>query len=145
MICGIGLPIHLDVEAVTIGYSFKFNTYLPVNASDFLGLAEPFDVTANHPVIGRSDHEIENASGYDDEQQERFERSMTETDDIESGTIRNDIKNSNLNSDAPTTRWLVYKGLAEIAEKLDFFALTFPNLSTMILCPNRNLQPWTRR
>lgn len=119
MICSIGVPVNLELESVTIGYALKSSFYLPSNTSVFWSFAEPFNVsTSPNFIVGRSEHEIENgASKYDDEQQERFERSQSEANVIENGTIRNNMVNSNIGNNFGTTRWLVYKGLARVADK----------------------------
>lgn len=114
MICSLGVPVNLELESITIGYSLKSSFYLPSNTSNFWSFSDPFNVlTSPNYVVGRS----ERGSGYDVEQQERFERNMAEMDVVDSGTIRNDVQNSNMGNHFGTTRWLVYKGLAGVADK----------------------------
>lgn len=119
IIAAVGLPVNLELEAVTIGFSFKCNYILPSNASDYWGvLSDPFDVTS-HPIHRRSVKESEEtaSSGYDYQQHEKFERHSVDAGVVESGTIKNHIENKEPVNDFASTRWLVYKGLAEIAEK----------------------------
>lgn len=93
--------MDLKFEAVTIGYVFKMQFYLPENASNFLNaINDPFDITTQ-PITGliddRRHRSIEGPvlmeqsedsanKGYDYEQNERFERHTVETQVIDSGT-----------------------------------------------------------
>lgn len=52
LITGVGIPVELGFEAVTIGYVFKVEFFLPENASNYLNiLADPFDITTR-PISG---------------------------------------------------------------------------------------------
>lgn len=43
---GIGIPVDLELESVTIGWVFKAEYFLPENASNYLNfIADPFDLT----------------------------------------------------------------------------------------------------
>lgn len=106
IISGIGIPVDLDLESVTIGYVFKAEFFLPENASNFLNiLADPFDVTTR-PITGkrrrrRSIEEIDvptevpsNAldeyRGFDSVQNEKFEKHQVQAEMVESGTEPSD-------------------------------------------------------
>lgn len=46
MIVGIGIPVDLEIESVTIGWVLKAEYFLPENASNYLNIiADPFDLT----------------------------------------------------------------------------------------------------
>lgn len=46
LIMGIGIPVDLEIESVTIGYVFKVLYFLPVNASNYINfIRDPFDLT----------------------------------------------------------------------------------------------------
>lgn len=100
IISGIGIPVDLELESVTIGYVFKAEFFLPENASNYLnGLADPFDVTTR-PITGRrrrrfinesksskaSDNALDDYQGFDSEQNERFEKHIVDAEIVESGT-----------------------------------------------------------
>lgn len=98
IISGIGIPVDLDLESVTIGYVFKAEFFLPENASNYLNiLADPFDLTTR-PITGKrrrrgiddTDGPTEVPSndynGYDIEQNEKFEKHQVNAEIIESGT-----------------------------------------------------------
>lgn len=141
--------MDLELESVTIGYVFKAEFFLPENASNFLNpLSDPFDVSTQ-PITGffnRRKRMIElpkptedpiNAVGYDNVQNEKFERHQVEAEIIESGTepVLNELSDEELwfrdeefdRSNDPmrplapqnlgTSRWTVYKGLAALAER----------------------------
>lgn len=124
MIAGVGLPVNLELEAVTMGFAFKTNFILPENASDFYTiLSDPFYVR-HHPITSfkRSvEDEHGNQNGFDTDQNETFERHQVRAQVMESGTEAHfnsdDYESSEFGSKFASTRWLVYKGLAEIAEK----------------------------
>lgn len=93
---GLGIPVPLRIESVTIGYVLKAEYYLPENASNYLNFIEdPFDVTTqpiNTPFDRRrreADHmaesgeklseepsptEMPNEYGYDNLSNEGYER-----------------------------------------------------------------------
>lgn len=55
MIVGIGIPVSLKIESVTIGWVNKVEFFLPENASNFLSfLNDPFDLTTR-PITGYYD------------------------------------------------------------------------------------------
>lgn len=106
-----------------MGFVFKSGFVLPMNATDFWDvLRDPFDVTT-HPITTfdkRSIHDNSDSSvatGYDNEQHEKYERHQIEAEVVESGTESNNVEYSDDDNNYASTRWLVYKGLAEIAEK----------------------------
>lgn len=143
---------------MTIGYVFKAEFYLPENASNFLnGLSDPFDVSTQ-PITGakrrRSIGEsselttevptnaLDEYSGFDEEQNERYEKHQIEAEVVDSGTEAPtdsddydeerswfeddhfDKSNDPFALKAPqnlgTTRWTIYKGMAAIAQKFAF-------------------------
>lgn len=127
MIAGVGLPVEgLELEAVTMGFVFKSGFVLPMNASDFWAVfSEPFSPTS-HPitVFERSIDENDESNGFDHEQREKYERHHVKAEIVESGTEQNvnSFDESDQSDTLSSTRWLVYKGLAEIAEKFVFFS-----------------------
>lgn len=121
IISSIGIPVNLELEGVTIGIALKTHFYLPTNDTDFLAeLSAPFDVKPI-PIERRSvDDEQEFASsGFDSKQHEQFERHTVEAKIVESGPEPDEnVKSTKSpNSNLATIRWLIYKGLAEAAEK----------------------------
>lgn len=127
MIAGVGLPVNLELEAVTMGFAFKSSFVLPMNASDFWAVfSEPFDATS-HPitVFQRSIDETDESTGFDNEQNEKYERHHVKAEIMESaiGSNFNSVENSDQSNGLASTRWIVYKGLAEIAEKFVFLKL----------------------
>lgn len=124
MIAGVGLPVNLELEAVTMGFAFKSNFVLPMNASDFWAVfSDPFDATS-HPitVFQRSIDESNESMGFDNEQNEKYEKHHVKAEIVESGTESNldNFDDSDQTNGLASTRWIVYKGLAEIAEKFGF-------------------------
>lgn len=52
IITGVGIPVELGFEAVTIGYVFKCEFFLPENATNFIPpVFDPFDITTR-PISG---------------------------------------------------------------------------------------------
>lgn len=99
IITGIGLPVELNLETVTIGYVFKAQFYLPDNSSEYVNfIADPFDVST-HPISSflrkRSSPDEEptptekpkNIDGIDSEQNERFEKHKVDAEVVESGSV----------------------------------------------------------
>lgn len=128
MIAGVGLPVNLELEAVTMGVVFKSGFILPMNSSDFWAiLSQPFEPTS-HPITvfnKRSTGEIDgDENGFDYDENEKFERHEVRAEVVENGVDgnENDVSDededvSDLGNKYASTRWLVYKGLAEIAEQ----------------------------
>lgn len=148
IISGIGIPVDLELESVTIGYVFKAEFFLPENATDFLNpLANPFDVSTQ-PISGffnRRKRMIDlpkptemptDVIGFDSEQNEAFEKHTANAEVIEIGleteqTINDEdlwfhdesmdrIKDPfrpNAPHNYDTSRWIIYKGFAALAEK----------------------------
>lgn len=125
MIAGVGLPVDLDLESVTMGVVFKSSFILPMNSSDFFSyFSEPFDVSAKSTSKRSIDASLTN--GYDEEQNEKYEKYQVEAEVVEQGgnsissdpnSEINDFGHTEQDSSAETTRWLVYEGLAQIAER----------------------------
>ncbi|XP_055300283.1 uncharacterized protein LOC129567437 [Sitodiplosis mosellana] len=124
MIAGVGLPVELNLESVTMGFVFKSGFVLPMNGSDFWAvLSDPFSSTS-HPitVFERSiDESDDESKGFDNEQNEKYERHHVNAEIVESGTETTEshfdsVEDADETNRLASTRWLVYKGLAEIAE-----------------------------
>ena len=150
MIMGIGVPVDLQVESVTIGYVFKCEYFLPDNASNYLNpLADPFDITPR-PITGtfRKARDLEEqpkplkeSSGYDEELQQRFETYEVQPVQVDAGSDAPLLENNLVETDYwkqedgenwsedperpdrpqnfATSRWSIYKGMAEFARKYD--------------------------
>lgn len=104
---GLGWPVELDPESVTIGYAFQIQFSTPTNISELWShLENPLDVLDQSR--GKRSIEKEHIQNYDDQMYE-FQRN-TELNDIDHIDSR---KANNLAS----MRWTVYKALAEIAER----------------------------
>lgn len=104
-----------------MGFVFKSGFVLPMNASDFWAYSSnPFSETS-HPitVFQRSIVDSDATKGFDEEQMEKYEKYQVKADIVESGTEANidSAENSDQIDHLASTRWLVYKGLAEIAEQ----------------------------
>lgn len=106
VITGIGIPVELEIESVTIGWVNKCEFFLPENASNYLNfLSDPFDLTTR-PIglFYRKKRTLEEEpptekpnfgeekwkSGYDSEHNEKYERHQTEAEVVESGTETED-------------------------------------------------------
>lgn len=165
IIAGIGIPVDLELESVTIGYVFKCEYFLPENASNYLNyFADPFDLTTR-PITGffvrkkrmleepkptelpppMSPMAEESDSGYDAEQNQKYEKYKVQPELIESKTDQPEFEDGTdeegelsdadywnredhaawqrdpLRPKGPqnlaTSRWTVYKGLAAMAER----------------------------
>lgn len=99
-----------------------------MNASDFWAIvSHPFSPTS-HPitVFERSinEHDDDNTvKGFDNE---KFEKYYVEAEIVENGTEKvepdfDSATESDQSNNLASMRWLVYKGLAEIAEKFGLF------------------------
>lgn len=108
IIAGIGIPVDLELESVTIGYVFKAEYFLPENASNYLNfLADPFDLTtrpigsfskkkrdltdesvqlAEEPAPTEAPTTLNKTSGYDAELHQKFEKYVVQPEEIASGT-----------------------------------------------------------
>lgn len=104
MITGIGIPVDLEIESVTIGWVQKSEFFLPENASNFLNfLYDPFDLTTR-PIDGfyvrkkrgnvlEESKPTENPAkvsfgaekGFDSQQNEKYEKHQIQAEIIESG------------------------------------------------------------
>lgn len=104
IIAGIGIPVDLELESVTIGYVFKCEYFLPENASNYLNyLADPFDLTTR-PISGFFDRKkrmieepkptelppkldtVKSAVGFDADLNQKFEKYEVQPEVIESQT-----------------------------------------------------------
>lgn len=104
IITGVGIPVDLDLETVTMGFVFKVGFLLPKNVSELAHeLNDPFDVSTHQlaPPKRRS---------LDD-----YASNESDANDIEDENL---YESSNGNSNrVATMRWNVYKGLAKYAER----------------------------
>lgn len=160
LVMGVGLPVDLNLETVTMGYVFKAEFHIPYNASTYFNiLADPFDISTEpissfyrrrsleepkpteSPEIMRTDF-----SGFDSEQNEKYEKHQVDVEVVESGTetendhasektsdfdasdydeltvpkdnnYRDDPMSLKVPQNTATSRWTFYKGLASIAER----------------------------
>lgn len=97
-----------------------------MNSSDFwASSADPFDVHP-HPITSFNKRSIDendalSVNGFDSQQNEKFERYEVKAEIVDSGTESNtdssEDDGSDLSEKIDSTRWLFYKGLAEIAER----------------------------
>lgn len=88
MITGIGIPVALNFESVTIGYVFKAEYFLPENASNVLDiLSDPFNPTPR--PISDTGRRRRRSSGFDADTQQRYERYEEEAIEVESATMPN--------------------------------------------------------
>lgn len=163
---GIGIPVDLELESVTIGYVFKSEYFLPENASNFLNfLADPFDLTTR-PISGffeRKRRQLKDpnasdlplleepkpteapasksSSGFDSDLNQKYEKYEVNAVEVESGTDTPPVEEPQEVSDADywnqedkaewlndplrpkqpqnlgTSRWIVYKGIATLAQR----------------------------
>lgn len=93
-IAGVGIPVDLNTEAVTMGFVFKASFLLPKNVSELDHiLGDPFDVQT-HPLRAPA------------------RRSVSTEEDV------NDVEDDeNRAKKLSSMRWNVYKGLATYAER----------------------------
>lgn len=106
MITGIGIPVDLEFESVTVGWVNKVEYFLPENASNYLNFFnDPFDLTTR-PIDGffrkKRDSLLEepkptenpstmldtadDTKGFDIDENEKYEKHQVEAEVIESGT-----------------------------------------------------------
>ncbi|XP_055326697.1 uncharacterized protein LOC129580374 [Sitodiplosis mosellana] len=101
IITGVGLPVDLDLETVTIGYVFKAEFFIPTNVSTYTNfIADPFDVSTQPiSVFDRRRRSLEepkptelpekmliDSRGFDSEQNEKYEQHQVEAEVVDSGT-----------------------------------------------------------
>lgn len=99
---GIGLPVNLDVESVTIGFALKSKFPTPSNASHLWStLAYPFDILDN----SNKKRSIKRARLV-----YNFQKYSTESN------VSDHIDRKKANNLA-SMRWTVYKALAEMGER----------------------------
>lgn len=110
-ITGVGLPVDLDLETVTIVYVFKADFYLPDNITELTNfIGNPFDVSP-HPITSfkRKRRAVEEheptkkpkpfrdvQKGFDSILNERYEAYQVDAEVIESGTESDDKSEPNL-------------------------------------------------
>lgn len=96
---GIGLPVHVELESVIVGYGVTAKFTAPSNATQIWSeLTDPFDLKS----IGK--REITQVNYIDDERDLNAEADIVDDDKNEPNNLA-------------TMRWTVYKVLAEIAER----------------------------
>lgn len=113
MITGIGIPVELEFESVTVGWVQKSEFFLPENASNILDFfADPFDLTTRpigqnygyrkkrsdlleepKPTENPADVLFESEEGFDSEKNEKFERHQVEAEIVDSGHEENEDEN----------------------------------------------------
>lgn len=97
IIAGVGIPVDLELEAVTMGFVFKAGFVLPNNVSQLEhNIADPFDLNTQPiaPPQKRSVEDVRSEGDGDDDGDELHDRSHL-----------------------ATMRWNVYRGLAKYAER----------------------------
>ncbi|KAG4071209.1 hypothetical protein HA402_008944 [Bradysia odoriphaga] len=139
LICGIGIPVDLEYESVTIGYVLKSEYLLPDNTSMVLHfLQDPFDPVVR-PIQRRrrsaapalaigSQNDSDHYEKYDveavqigtglttkDEEAEHYSNEWNEVADDEEFAPE-DYRITKQN-DFQTFRWTLYKGLEAMAER----------------------------
>lgn len=134
MISGIGVPVDLDLESLTLGYVFKSEYFLPVNSSDYFNIiGDPFDPTPR-PINSRKRRDESKMDGnyekYDvevreiesgpneenivDHEKDKYNRKWYEDDEPIKYTLE-DIKKKQPNR-LEQSRYTLYKGLEKMAE-----------------------------
>lgn len=126
MIMTVGIPVSSKVQSVNIGYSLRTLGLFPANVSAYwTAIAEPFELFAEVPIHSKKRRSVDESdgNGYDDEQNEKYEKHQVEADIVESGTETNQNENNLLDMiyNLASSRWLLYKSLAEMAERLVSF------------------------
>lgn len=99
IISGIGIPVDLELESVTIGYVFKAEFFLPSNASSFDNFfSDPFDLTTQPITGGRrrraiadstateKPNTVDGTRGFDNEQNEKYEKYEVEAEIVANAT-----------------------------------------------------------
>lgn len=167
---GIGIPVDLEIESVTIGYVLKAEYFLPENASNYINfIADPFDLTTRpignfyrkrreddgademgaqlleEPKPTEAPAAAVNSSGFDSVLNQKYEKYAVPAIEVESGTDsppfasplnrpdgmsdadywnqedRAEWLNDPLRLKQPQnldmSRWIVYKGIATMAER----------------------------
>lgn len=123
IIAGIGIPVDLELESVTIGYVFKCEYFLPENATNYLNyLADPFDLTTR-PITGffkRKKRMLEEPKptelppkmdteksqiGFDTELNQKYEKYEVNPEVIESQTDEPEIDGDNENELSDADYW----------------------------------------
>lgn len=100
IIAGVGIPVDLELEAVTMGFVFKAGFVLPNNVSQLEhNIDDPFDLNTQ-PIAAT---------------QKRSADAMRS--DGEGGDDGDDADEMHDRSHLATMRWNVYRGLAKYAER----------------------------
>lgn len=110
----LGIPLEIHPESAVIGLSLKSRYYLPPNASDvWHSLTDPFDISKNRIAVlrRRSANEIQN-----DDQENKLDKRPFNIGTADKGMV-NDPEYKDEPNNLSSMRWLVYKGLAQVAEK----------------------------
>lgn len=105
---GLGVPVEVNPESVTIGFALQTNFLLPSNVSQLWShLADPFDVSdqSNEKRSIERGRFRELRDDYD-EQKQSFHKYST----------KSDVRSKRANNSA-SMRWTVYKALAKVAER----------------------------
>lgn len=126
MITGIGIPVDLEIESVTIGWVQKSEFFLPENASNFLNfLYDPFDLTTR-PISGfyvrkkrgnvlEEPKPTENPAkvsfgskkGFDSERNEKFEKHQIQAEIVETGeNEENEMSDADYWNQEDRAEWL---------------------------------------
>lgn len=108
VITGIGIPVDLELESVTVGWVNKVEYFLPENASNYLNyFNDPFELSTRpidgfYPIRKKRDSLLEEPKptenpytmhgekGYDIDENEHFEKHQVEAEVVESGTEDDD-------------------------------------------------------
>lgn len=142
--------MDLEIESVTIGWVNKVEYFLPENASNYLNyLSDPFDLTTRliygfyvkkrEVVVDDPTEKPNYASnewnrGYDEEQNEKYERHQVQADVIESGKSNEEMTEADywnqednaewyrkMHPSRPKnlskSRWAIYKSMEALAER----------------------------
>lgn len=104
MITGIGIPVDLELESVTVGWVQKSEFFLPENATNYLSfLYDPFDLTTRpigqfyvrkkrgdlleepEPTENPAKVSSKSEKGFDSEQNEKYEKHQVEAEVVDGG------------------------------------------------------------
>lgn len=150
LICGIGIPVDLEYESVTIGYVLKSEYLLPDNTSTVLHfLRDPFD-PITRPIERRRRNAAPPLAIASQNDTDHYEKYDVEAVQIGTGLTTNDGGDENSNkwneldeeeefapedyritkqNDFQTFRWTLYKGIEAMAERYGFICLLNGELS----------------
>lgn len=114
----MGIPVSYVDEQVTIGFTIQSKYDLPSNASHVWEYAKESPDVSAHGIDVRSidDNGEQISNSYDKQYNEKVQKSFVKAEIVGNGIIHDSLEDNEKINRLASMRWLVYKGLADIAE-----------------------------